>query len=109
MKRNGRSRLPGMSGHDKTESAVTLGRNTQTVFRECSIRDRKALINALSEKDWTQVREIAHPIKGSGSSFGYPVLTEKAKDVCDAFDNGKVEWLPELTLDLALELGKLNP
>ena len=75
------------------------------IFNESVKEYRQALLQALSRLDWGQIKEIAHPIKGSGTSFGYPGLTERARAVCDAYDKGVYERLPELTQDLLDELG----
>ena len=35
--------------------------------------------NAKSDSDWTQLQDLAHQLKGSGGSFGYPELSNQAK------------------------------
>jgi PAS domain S-box-containing protein len=76
------------------------------IFNESATNNKRLLMRALAEKEWKKIKEIAHPIKGSGTSFGFPELTAKAKSVCDAFDNDEFDQLQELTMDLILELGK---
>ena len=39
---------------------------------------QQALQQAMNEADWQQISAIAHSIKGSAGSFGYPKLTEYA-------------------------------
>ena len=76
------------------------------IFRESATNNRKLLIDALGNQDWSAVKDVAHPVKGSGSSFGFPILTEKAKEVCDAYDNGQMEQISALTEILIAELDK---
>ncbi|HIJ26559.1 MAG: response regulator [Gammaproteobacteria bacterium] len=76
------------------------------VFGESVVKHRADLESALLDKDWDKIKEVAHPIKGSGTSFGFPVLTEKARLVCDAYDNEQPEDLPDLTRHLIDELNK---
>jgi len=76
------------------------------IFRESATKNRQLLIDAVTEKDWQKIKEVAHSVKGSGSSFGFPELTEKAKVVCDSYDDGQLAPMAELTMDLILELGK---
>ncbi len=73
-------------------------------FRESAANDRQQLEEALDRSDWKRIKEVAHPIKGYGSSFGYPVLTARAKDVCDACDKDQLDHLPQLTQILLDEL-----
>ena len=76
------------------------------VFRESATRNRKLLVEALENQDWSAVKEVAHQVKGSGSSFGFSMLTEKAKDVCDVYDNDELADLSDLTRILVDELDK---
>jgi HPt (histidine-containing phosphotransfer) domain-containing protein len=76
------------------------------IFRESTTSNQKVLITALSQKDWLKVKEVAHQIKGSGSSFGFPMLTEKAKEVCDAYDSEQLDQITGLTEILIAELDK---
>ena len=77
------------------------------IFQESAATYKQQLRDALDQNDWQQVKEIAHPIKGSGTSFGFPVLTEKAKAVCDAYDNDQLDQLPQLTRILIDELDSM--
>ncbi|HIJ27661.1 MAG TPA: response regulator [Gammaproteobacteria bacterium] len=78
-----------------------------SIFIESATKNKQLLIHALAKEDWIKIKETAHTIKGSGSSFGFPLLTEKAKLVCDAYDHEQLEQLPELTMDLILEIGNV--
>ncbi|MBT7307784.1 MAG: Hpt domain-containing protein [Gammaproteobacteria bacterium] len=77
------------------------------IFRESATTYQRQLTEALSQENWGKVKEIAHPIKGSGSSFGFPMLTEKANEVCDAYDNEQLEQIAGLTEILIVELDKV--
>ena len=46
---------------------------------ESNSERKKKLEAALKEKDWGEVRSIAHAIKGSATSFGYPNLSKLAE------------------------------
>jgi HPt (histidine-containing phosphotransfer) domain-containing protein len=59
-----------------------------------------SLESALRYEQWDEVRSIAHNIKGSGGSFGYPELTVMGKEVCDAIDYEQLEQVTELTTPL---------
>ncbi len=78
-----------------------------SIFRGSAAAYKHQLEEALAHETWKQVKEVAHPIKGSGSSFGFPVLTEKARAVCDAYDNDQLDQLPELTQVLIVELDSI--
>ncbi|MBT3892646.1 MAG: response regulator [Gammaproteobacteria bacterium] len=78
-----------------------------TMFMRELGRFRLELIEAMTKRDWLEVDNIAHSIKGSGSSFGYPVLTEKAKDVCDSYREESLEKIEGLTKIFLEELEKV--
>jgi hypothetical protein len=65
------------------------------------------LSTALSNEDWAEVHEIAHIIKGSASSYGYPELSYLGAEICSLYDRGHLELLPELTMDLLFKASKL--
>jgi PAS domain S-box-containing protein len=54
----------------------------------------ESMITALNAKDWATLQGLAHQIKGTGSSLGFPELTEAAKvleqslkkELCDEAD-----------------------
>ncbi|HIJ22159.1 MAG: response regulator [Gammaproteobacteria bacterium] len=77
------------------------------IFRESATQYRSTLIQALSEKEWDTVRAIAHTIKGSGASFGFPGLSHMGEDICDAIDLQETRFLHEKVMQLLLELGKI--
>lgn len=54
------------------------------------------------DQEWSEVRKIVHQIKGIAGSLGYPVLTEKAKQMDVAIKQGAREGYEEL-LDAVLD------
>ncbi len=46
---------------------------------------------ALKAENWEEVHHVAHTIKGSAASFGYPQLTTWAAVVCDHCDNDEIK------------------
>ena len=79
------------------------------IFIESNTQRVVTLKQALTEKDWSQVREVAHAIKGSAASFGYPQLSKIAESVQFSIDGGSADEAPQLTMDLLIELGKILP
>lgn len=63
---------------------------------------RVELQQALGLQSWEQSHDIAHVIKGAGGSYGYSTLTEKAYEVCAAFDNNQFDRMPGL-IDILLD------
>jgi HPt (histidine-containing phosphotransfer) domain-containing protein len=55
------------------------------------VADVKALRNALAENDFQGVQEIAHNLKGSGSSYGFCKITEIGADMEVAANLGNRE------------------
>jgi len=76
------------------------------IFNESTTQRKAALIQALSDKDWQQVREIAHATKGSAASFGYPELSSMAESVQLAIIEERLDEVPALAMDLVIEMGK---
>ena len=70
------------------------------LFRERTM----ALLDELKQnralEDWRAVRAAAHTVKGSGTTFGHPELTESAKEVCDAIDQGRQDSVGQLLDEL---------
>jgi hypothetical protein len=49
-------------------------------------RDAHALVTLLSEQRFEEIRTIAHDLKGSGSTYGFPELTELGRQLTIAAD-----------------------
>ncbi len=74
------------------------------LFVERITEHRAELVESMSTQDWERARFAAHTVKGSGASFGYPELTQCGKMVCDAVDQGSMDELPRLTMQLVTEI-----
>ncbi len=62
---------------------------------------------ALADEDWGEVRAIAHTVKGSGATFGYPEITRLGKAICDGLDNNEPDPVPGLVRELVAEMEKI--
>ena len=79
------------------------------IFFDSATKNRDKLIAALSNKDWREVRSVAHSVKGSAVSFGYPELSKMAETVQTAIDEENMEQVPVLVMDLIIEMGAVLP
>ncbi len=70
---------------------------------------RAEMIAALDQSDWDGVRNTAHTVKGSGSTFGFPLLTALGKEICDLIDHEQIDTVPGLTRQLVEEMRKVLP
>jgi HPt (histidine-containing phosphotransfer) domain-containing protein len=65
----------------------------------------KSIESALASRDWAQLRQLAHALKGLAGSVGYPELTRLAQPVEASIQAGKfVE--AELQCVLLLEVAR---
>ncbi|MGD8568988.1 MAG: ATP-binding protein [Gammaproteobacteria bacterium] len=55
---------------------------------------------ALASQNWQELREHVHKLKGLGSSFGYPQISEIAAQIQKSIVHGQFEVVPELTEQL---------
>ena len=97
-----------------------LTESGQVEEREVSVVDdemRSIFLARLAEIDqeltqlegtesWEQLRLIAHNMKGSGATFGFPELSKLGREVCDAIDNSQHDSLPRLEGKLIAEISK---
>ncbi len=77
------------------------------IFRESAANYNAALKTALAKKDWGELRKVAHTVKGSAASFGFFEISRRAGIVQSVIDEEKIELVPQLTMDLMVELGKI--
>jgi len=77
------------------------------IFIDSITKNREKLKAALSEKAWPALRETAHTVKGSAASFGYPELSNIAEALQFALDEERMEVVPELAMDLLIEMGSV--
>ena len=52
-----------------------------TLFLENLPQQVSAIIAAIEKHDWDQVQHISHKLKGSGAAFGYPEISNIAKNI----------------------------
>ena len=62
------------------------------------------LETAYENRAWEDVRGVAHTIKGSGTSFGFPQLTEFGSLICNEINLSRMDQATELTERLMTEL-----
>jgi hypothetical protein len=74
------------------------------LFRERSAVLRGELMDAYQKGDWETVGYTAHTIKGSGTSFGFPQLTELGRVVQSAVEQGEFERAASAVDQLQREL-----
>lgn len=60
------------------------------------------------KKKIREVFRVVHDIKGQGSTFGYPSVTEIAAILCDFMREGKVSMTPKQAQVIKLHLGALR-
>ncbi len=53
----------------------------RTLFAADLLEKLKALEDALRDADWDEVSAIAHKIRGTAKSFGYPEVSNVAADL----------------------------
>ncbi len=61
-----------------------------------------------AKKRIRDVFRVVHDIKGQGTTFGYPAVTEIAGILCDFMREGKVTLSPKQTQVIKLHLGALR-
>ncbi len=76
------------------------------LFSERTAEMRRLIEEGYKKQDWVQVRNSAHTVKGSGTTFGYPELTHLGKAVCDAIDQDELGQLDTLLPTLINEMGR---
>jgi HPt (histidine-containing phosphotransfer) domain-containing protein len=55
------------------------------------------------------VRAVAHSVKGSEASFGFPALSKQAEQVQFSLDEVQIDKASTLAGELLAEIGKLLP
>ncbi len=79
------------------------------MFKEVAVNDKVLLVQHLAEKNWGELRSKAHEVKGYGTSFGYPRVSEKAERVQNALDQEQIDLAAELAADLIAEMELVLP
>ena len=65
------------------------------------------LLTALQDEQWSEIRDVAHNVKGSGTSFGHPELTRLGKELCETIDQDQLGAAPELVQQLNQEISEV--
>ncbi len=78
-----------------------------SIFLDSSRNNRDQLREALQQQAWERVRSVAHTIKGSAASFGYPALSRQAEEIQFTIDEGKLEGIAERVERLLQALDRL--
>jgi HPt (histidine-containing phosphotransfer) domain-containing protein len=66
--------------------------------------NQQTITHAFRHKAWDELREVAHIIKGYGSSFGQPKLSQLGKEICDAIDQQQMKSITRLVMQLTTEI-----
>ena len=88
-----------------SENRIVIDEEMVALFIQRVEEIRQALAAAYEQEQWEEVRGHAHNIKGFGTTFGHPELTESGKEICDAYDIEHIELLPKLVRHLLEQLG----
>ena len=90
------------------EAEVEVDEELMAIFVESSRNNHEKLSKAFAEQQWEAVRAVAHSVKGSAASFGYPQLSALAEQVQFAVDEERMEQAEEATQQLADALSQLR-
>ena len=91
-----------------TAEESLISDDLRELFIERTTNQRKELLIALLNEHWSEIRSIAHNIKGSGTTFGHPELTQLGKEVCDAIDEQRFETVPPLVDSLTTAMSVIT-
>ena len=61
------------------------------MFEQIMVQKLAQLEPALDAGDWEEVAQLAHSLKGSAGSFGYPRVTDIARELEHAARRGEAE------------------
>ena len=89
------------------EGRAAVSSEAELIFRKELMRNANKLRDALYIDNLSAIQQIAHKLKGTGSSFGYDELSSIGKQVCDAHHQGRYDAVRSLSntmLMLALKI-----
>jgi signal transduction histidine kinase/AmiR/NasT family two-component response regulator len=98
---------PGAQQQQEQAVSNFVDEELMQLFVERTRQQRELILDALNAEDWKEVRVIAHTVKGSGATFGYPEITRLGKEICDGLDNNQPEPVPALVQELIAEMEKI--
>ena len=81
---------------EEVDISTTIDDALMTLFFNRTRELEKEFKGALEGENWIRAKEIAHTIKGSGTTFGYPSLTHLADTFCKAYNSGDTDQLPQM-------------
>ncbi len=62
----------------------------------------------LENKNWEELRQALHDLKGSGTSFGYPTLTELSAKLEADIKSGSLDGIPEGVKSLSMLIERIK-
>ncbi len=84
------------SGSAESQSVNFVDEGLMNLFVDRAKVQKGEMLQASTVEDWIEVRRIAHTLKGSGTTFGFPEITRLGKEICDRIDRGEAELVPPL-------------
>lgn len=81
-----------------------LSDELKQIFTERLGELKVSLQEALSSQSWDQLHDAAHAIKGSGSLYDQPQLSQAGRVVCDALDRGELGQIEQQVGDLIRQI-----
>ncbi len=96
-------KVPSTRDHAVPLTELELGDELMALFYERMADLYRQLVSAFESREWDDIRKVVHVIKGSGSSFGYPQLTQLGREIQERIDGGEREEV-EPQLQQLLEL-----
>ncbi len=95
-------------GQSPSDNGLLIDDSLATLFKERCAHLRTELLDASEQQAWQDVQVIAHTVKGSGTTFGFPELTHIGSAICNAVIEGQTEALPELITALEQEMANVG-
>ncbi|MBT7480295.1 MAG: Hpt domain-containing protein [Gammaproteobacteria bacterium] len=74
------------------------------IFKESASKYLNELRQSFDEENWDGVKKVSHTLKGAAASFGFPKLTQRAKELCEAFETEQTAEIPAFSQALIDEL-----
>ena len=96
-----------VAGESEVAADHFVDEELMRLFVERTRVQRESIQQALEEQAWPTVRSIAHTVKGSGATFGFPEITRLGKAICDGLDNNEPAPVPALVRELVEEMGRI--
>lgn len=88
------------------ESEMIVDDELRQLFIDRTTIHKNHLLEAYAQMDWTQIRNIAHKMKGTGSSFGHPEMTARGGELCQAIDQEEIEHAKSLVESMIRDMDR---